>query len=175
MITHDLPTLTGEHVELRPVRAEDWSGMFAAAADPLVWADHPVRDRYKEDYFRVFFDGALASRAALTILDRRTGEIIGSSRYHGHDPDVGEIEIGWTFLRRSHWGGTYNREVKRLMLDHAFKHAGCVVFMVGETNGRSQRAVERIGAVRRPAIFERAYHGVNVRHIVYEIRSPPTP
>ena len=74
--------------------------------------------------------------------------IIGSSRFHGYDQERSEVEIGWTFLARSHWGGSYNGEMKRLMLRHAFRFVSCVVFLVGVQNVRSQRAVERIGGVR---------------------------
>ena len=164
------PTLLGEHVVLRPVVAGDWDEMFAAAADPLIWAVHPVPDRYTQPVFRAYFDGALASGAALAILDRETGRMIGSSRYHGYDAALREIEIGWTFLTRDYWGGAFNREIKTLMLDYAFGFADTVVFMVGENNVRSQRAMEKIGGVRRPELFDRAYHDVVVRHMVYEIR-----
>jgi RimJ/RimL family protein N-acetyltransferase len=163
------PTLRGELVVLRPTRPEDWEGMFAAAADPLVWEIHPVSDRWREPIFREFFDGALASRAALTILEAKTGQIIGSSRYHGYDPDADEIEIGWTFLARAYWGGDTNREVKRLMLAHIFRFVPTVIFMVGEKNFRSQRAMEKIGGRLRNETRDRAYHGVRVRDLVYEI------
>lgn len=166
------PTLEGELVRLRPLRADDWEGMFAAAADPLIWELHPVRNRYQESFFRDFFDGGLASNATLAILDKRTGAIVGSSRYHGYDPELREVEIGWTFLARSHWGGTYNREIKRLMIAHAFGFVDTVIFMVGERNFRSQRAMEKIGAIRRPLLRDRAYHGETVRHVVFEIRRP---
>ena len=166
------PVLIGERIEIRPIRADDWDDMFAAAADPLIWDVHPVRQRYKEPFFREFFDSGLASRMAFAILDRRTGRIIGSSRYHDYQPELGELEIGWTFLARSHWGGSYNREIKQLMLAHAFQFVGTVIFMVGETNWRSQRAIEKIGGIKRPRLRERAYHGVSVAHIVYEITKP---
>src|SRR5580692_10014269 len=94
------PVLKGDLVELRPVRADDWEVMFAAAADPLIWEAHPVRDRHQAPVFREFFDGAVDSKMALTILDAKTGEIIGSSRYHGYEPALGEVEIGWTFIAR---------------------------------------------------------------------------
>jgi len=164
------PTLSGALVELRPVRPDDWEGMFAVAADPQIWAVHPVSNRYQEPIFREYFDGALASHAALTILDRKTGQIIGSSRYHGYEASISEIEIGWTFLSRAYWGGEYNREVKRLMLDHIFQFVDCVIFMVGETNFRSQRAMEKIGGLKRAAA--RVYHGITHRHWVYEIAKP---
>ena len=74
--------------------------------------------------------------------------MIGSSRYHGYDEAADEVEVGWTFLARSHWGGRYNGEMKRLMLDHAFRFVGRVVFLIDPANYRSQRAVEKLGAVR---------------------------
>lgn len=94
------------------------------------------------------FEDALASGGAVVALDRATGQIIGSSRYHGYDAEGSVIEIGWTFLARSHWGGRYNGEMKRLMLVHAFKSVHRVIFIIGPDNRRSQRAVEKIGGVR---------------------------
>jgi len=110
------PTIKGVLVELRPLRPDDWDPLFAVASDPLIWEQHPARDRYKPDVFRAFFREALASGGALTALDRKDGRIIGSSRFHDYNEQVSEVEIGWTFLARSHWGGRYNRELKQLML-----------------------------------------------------------
>ena len=98
--------------------------------------------------FRRFFDEGLASGGALVALDRADGRIIGSSRYHDYDPVQRVVEIGWTFLARSHWGGRYNGEMKRLMLEHAFTSVDRVIFVIGAGNIRSQRAVEKMGAVR---------------------------
>jgi RimJ/RimL family protein N-acetyltransferase len=147
------PTLTGEILRLRPLRPDDWADLFAVASDPLIWEQHPNSDRYKEDVFREFFREALASGGAFVAVDVTDGRIIGSSRFAFYDEVKSEIEIGWTFLARSHWGGTYNREMKRLMLTHAFKFVDSVVFYVGVDNMRSQRALEKIGAVRlRPRL-----------------------
>ena len=109
----------------------------------------PESDRYKEDIFHQFFAGALNSGGALVVIDRATGQMIGSSRYHGFDAAKRVIEIGWTFLARRYWGGTYNAEMKRLMLEHAFKAVDEVLFVIGPQNRRSRRAVEKIGAVDR--------------------------
>ena len=166
------PTLIGDHVLIRPLREEDWEETFAAAADPLIWELHPVRDRYTEPVFREFFDGAIASKSAFAFIQRASGRIIGSSRYHGYDADRREIEIGWTFLLREFWGGTYNAEVKRLMLDHAFGFADVVVFIVGESNYRSQRAMEKIGGVRRPGVLQRELNGATSTHVAFEVRKP---
>jgi RimJ/RimL family protein N-acetyltransferase len=142
------PYLKGDLLELRPLCAEDYRDLYAVAADPLIWEQHPCNDRYQEDVFAAFFRDALASGGALIALDRKDGRVIGSSRFHGYDEQRSEIEIGWTFLARSHWGGAYNGEMKRLMLGHAFRFVESVVFLIGPHNFRSQRAVEKIGAVR---------------------------
>ena len=140
------PVLTGDLVELRPMREEDFTALFAVASDPRIWQQHPEPDRCTEPVFRKFFRGGIESGGALIALDRRDGRVIGSSRFAGYDDVNSEIEIGWTFLARSHWGGNYNGELKRLMLTHAFRFVRRVVFRVGPNNGRSQRALEKIGA-----------------------------
>jgi RimJ/RimL family protein N-acetyltransferase len=142
------PTLRGTLVELRPLCAEDEQALFSVASDPLIWEQHPVRDRYKPEVFTAFFRESLASGGALTVRDCKTGNVIGSSRFHGYNSQASEVEIGWTFLARPYWGGTYNREMKRLMLRHAFRFVKRVVFLIGPQNIRSQRAIERLGAVR---------------------------
>jgi RimJ/RimL family protein N-acetyltransferase len=155
------PTLTGNLVELRPLRADDFDELYAAAADPLIWEQHPDPDRWREDAFRAYFDDHLASGGALAIVDRGTGSLIGATRYANFDPDRSEVEIGWTFLARPYWGGTYNADLKRLMLEHAFQSVGTVVFLVGEHNVRSRRAVEKLGAVEA---------GTRRGMVLYELR-----
>jgi N-acetyltransferase len=121
--------------------------LYAVASDPLIWEQHPQRNRYELDVFRVFFEEALASGGALVAIDRANGLIVGSSRFHGYDEAASEVEIGWTFLSRLYWGGVYNGEMKRLMLDHAFQSVDSVIFVVGPDNVRSQKAVLKLGAV----------------------------
>jgi RimJ/RimL family protein N-acetyltransferase len=142
------PTLRGTLLELRPLRPEDFEPLYAVAADPLIWEQHPKWDRYKRDVFEAFFEDALKSGGAFLVTDAKDGRVIGSSRYHSLDMAKREVEIGFTFLARSHWGGVYNGEMKRLMIDHAFRFVDSVTFVVGEKNFRSQKAVEKIGGVR---------------------------
>lgn len=162
------PTLTGTLLQLRPLRADDWDALSAAASDPLIWELHPERDRYKPDVFRRYFDGGMDSGGAFAVIDRQTGRIIGSTRYHSYDEAAGEIEIGWTFLERAYWGGRYNAEMKRLLLDHAFTFVTRVVFLVGPTNYRSQRAMEKIGGVRAGT----RVNTVGVESVVFVIEAP---
>jgi len=139
------PTLRGEHVQLRPIRADDLDALHAAAADPLVWEQHSERNRHERPVFERFFAGALECGGGLVALDA-AGQVIGSSRYYDWDPSDRSVVIGYTFLARAHWGTGANREMKRLMLDHAFRWAKTVWFHVSPGNARSQRALERIGA-----------------------------
>ncbi len=142
------PILIGELLELRPLRAEDFYDLYIAGSDPLIWEQHPVHDRYIEEVFKAFFREALESGGTLIAIDSKNRQVIGSSRFHGYDKEKSEVEIGWTFLARSYWGGIYNREMKQLMLGHAFRFVNSVVFLVGPENLRSQRAVEKLGGVR---------------------------
>jgi RimJ/RimL family protein N-acetyltransferase len=163
------PHLKGELIELRPLRPEDWDDLFAVASDPLIWEQHPESDRYKEEVFRTFFKDALESGGAFVVIDNKSQQIIGSTRFHGYDPEKSEVEIGWTFLARTYWGGQYNREMKQLMLAHAFKFVEYVVFLVGENNVRSQKATEKIGAIKS-GMVEKVYGNrppsLNVRYVI---------
>jgi RimJ/RimL family protein N-acetyltransferase len=167
------PNLKSELIELRMLRPEDWDDLFGAASDPLIWEQHPERNRYKEDIFRIFFKEALESGGAFVVIDRKTQQIIGSTRFHGYDPKKSEIEIGWTFIARKYWGGHYNREMKRLMLAHAFRFVDNVVFFVGEKNIRSQKATEKIGGIKS-GMVKRVYGNrplsLNVRYVIKKPR-----
>src|SRR5262249_27255492 len=138
------PTLRGTLIELRPLSPDDFDSLYEAARDPLIWEQHPESDRYAKAVFRKYFDGAIASGSAIANLDRKSGRMIGSSQYCNFNSTESEIEIGWTFLERAYWGGSYNRELKALMLEHAFGFVDRVVFVVGENNIRSQRALQKI-------------------------------
>jgi RimJ/RimL family protein N-acetyltransferase len=142
------PTLRGALVILRPLGADDFDVLYAVASDPLIWEQHPQPDRYKPEFFREYFHGAMGSGGAFLVHDVNTGEVIGSTRFYEYHDAESEIEIGWTFLARSRWGGAYNREMKQLLLRHALQFVDAVVFRVGMHTMRSQRAVEKIGGVR---------------------------
>ena len=162
------PHLTGKIIAMRPMTPGDYDALFAVASDPLVWELHPARDRYKEPVFRALFEDGLASGGAMVAIVRETGVVAGSSRYSAMYAGPGEIEIGWTFLARAYWGGAYNLDMKRIMLAHAFRFVDTVIFRIGETNLRSRRAIEKIGAV----LTDRDDPGAAsapVKHLVYAI------
>lgn len=142
------PVLSGETLRLRPLVAEDREALYRAAADPLIWAGHPAKTRHERAVFDPYFDFLLAAGGTLVVTLRRDGRVIGASRYYAVAERPGSVAIGYTFLTRDHWGGPANREMKALMLAHAFRWHDAVWLDIGCDNLRSQRAAEKIGAER---------------------------
>lgn len=163
------PHLVNADVQVRPLTASDWPALFTAASDPQIWAGHPAHDRWQETVFRRFFDEALASGGALVAIDPRSDTIIGASRYDFERAEPGEVEIGWTFLARSHWGGATNAAMKALMVNHALKTLDRVIFLIGNTNLRSRRAMEKIGGVQTDRHHDAMLNGAVVRHLIFAI------
>ena len=166
------PTLEGPTLLVRPLAPSDLEAMYAAAADPEIWALHPEPTRWQREVFEAgFWAGALACGSAFTVIERATGTVIGSSRYYQVDLAARRVCIGFTFLARSHWGGDTNAELKRLMLEHAFHFVDAVEFHIGVNNLRSRRAMEKIGGrFVRAEDFD--MHGVPKPHVIYRIEKP---
>jgi RimJ/RimL family protein N-acetyltransferase len=141
------PRLQNELIRLEPLGAGDFEILYAVACDPLLWEQHPSKDRYQRPVFENFFQGAMQSGGAFRVIDNINGELIGSSRYCDHEPAKRQISIGYTFIARTRWGKPYNRALKTLMLDHAFKFVDRVTFKVGINNWRSRKAMEKLGGV----------------------------
>src|SRR3954471_7667350 len=158
--------LEDELVKLVPLQATDFDRLFKVASDPLIWEQHPSADRYKKEVFQIYFDSAVSSGSAFLIFDKKTDDLIGSSRFYEYDAERSTIAIGYTFLAKEYWGGKYNSAIKKLMLDYAFQFVDSVIFHIGPTNIRSQKAILRIGANK---IAEMLYEG-NL-HFVYQVRS----
>mgnify|MGYP000194532263 CR=1 FL=1 len=140
------PILENEWVHIRPLVKEDFDALFAVAKDPKIWEQHPCK-RYKKVTFDTFFKESISSKAALTIIDKQTGHLIGSSRYKKFSNFPNVIEIGWTFLSREHWGGLYNSSVKNLMIGHALEYVDTIVLFADKGNIRSQKAIKKLGGV----------------------------
>jgi RimJ/RimL family protein N-acetyltransferase len=164
------PQLSNSVVSIQPLKVSDFEALFALASDPDVWAQHPNPERYKREVFEVYFQGAMESSGAFLVRNAQTQEVIGCSRYYDYKTEERSILIGYTFLGKAFWGGTFNPALKELMLDHAFQFVDRVFFHVGKVNRRSQMAMERLGAllVEEAAI---AYHGEKVQpNFIYQIR-----
>lgn len=141
------PRLQDDLIRVEPLGAEDFETLYAVAADPLIWEQHPSRERYQRDVFANFFKGAIESGGAFRVHDQATGNVIGSSRFYELDTARSSIAIGYTFLARSVWGRGHNLSLKTLMLDHAFRFVDRATFHIGRNNLRSRRAMEKLGGV----------------------------
>ena len=160
------PAILEDHlVRIIPLKEDDFDELFAVASDPLIWEQHPSRDRYKKEVFQIYFDSAVQSGSAFLFYEKATNELMGSSRYYDYNPEQSRIAIGYTFLARKYWGGEYNRSIKKLMLEYAFRFVDSVIFHIGPTNLRSQKAILKLGARK---ISEEEYNGI--LQFVYEIR-----
>ncbi len=139
-------TLENSLAILQPLQPEDFEVLYAVASDPKIWEQHPNKDRWKRDVFQIFFEGALESNGAYKIMEKASGEIIGSTRIYGYNEQDNSIYIGYTFYATRFWGTGINLSVKAMALDFLFQHVDSVRFQIGAVNTRSQIAIVRLGA-----------------------------
>ncbi len=138
------PILENNLLLLRPLQEDDFEALFKVASDPLIWEQHPAKERATREGFTIFFNDAMASKAAFVVIDKKNSDIIGTSRYNPVPETQQAIEIGWTFIARNYWGGLYNQSMKKLMMDYAFQFVNNILFFINEKNTRSRKAVEKI-------------------------------
>jgi len=161
------PYLFDDLIEMLPLKENDFDELFKAAADPLLWEQHPNKDRYKKEVFRNFFKGAMESGGAFIVKDKKTMKVIGSSRFYDYNKEENSVSVGYTFISRDCWGKSFNPKMKKLMLDHAFEFVDKVYFHIGKDNIRSQKAIIKLGAVKVDEIDMR-YFGEEVhRNFIY--------
>jgi RimJ/RimL family protein N-acetyltransferase len=164
------PVLENEEFQLIPLQQGDFESLYEVASDPKVWEQHPNKDRYKREVFENFFMGAMESKGAFKIMEKATGDVLGSSRYYDFDEGDNHIFIGYTFYGTKSWGKGINPQVKKLMLDYIFQFVDKVHFHIGKENFRSQTALERLGG-QKIAEEEVAYFAEPSRtNFVYEIK-----
>jgi len=140
--------LENEIIKLIPLHEDHFAALYEVASDPLIWDQHPIKDRYQKDVFKTFFETAITSNGAFLILDQKTNEVIGTTRFYDYNPEKSNVGIGYTFIGRKFWGGPYNQSTKKLLIDYAFHNVDAILFHVGAENFRSQKAVLKLGAVK---------------------------
>lgn len=169
MVIDIQPVLENEHAILYPLREEDFEDVYAVAADPKIWEQHPNKERWQHDVFRTFFDGAIQSKGAFKIVDKASGRVAGSTRFYDYNEAESSICIGYTFYATAYWGKGFNHSVKRMMLDYIFQFVSQVYFHIGVSNIRSQVSIGRLGAVK-VGEMEVAYFGETFKqNFLYKI------
>jgi RimJ/RimL family protein N-acetyltransferase len=163
------PILENDKVILYPLRQDDFDELYEVASDPLIWEQHPNKNRWQLEVFKTFFSGAVQSKGAFKVVDKATGKTAGCTRVYDYNEEKCLILIGYTFLGRAFWGTGLNLSAKRLMLDYLFQFVSKVHFHIGAENTRSQLAIGRLGA-QKVGEAEVAYYGEPVKlNYVYEI------
>nr|WP_240519398.1 GNAT family protein [Amycolatopsis antarctica] len=144
--------LSGRHVRLEPLGPEHAGGLLAAGGDPAVWtwlSMYPPADLAATE---AMIDRALAEddRLAWAQIDLASGAVAGTTSYYEIDPRHRGLAIGHTWIGAPWQRGPVNTEAKILLLRRAFDALGAarVAWHTDIRNERSQRAIERLGAVR---------------------------
>lgn len=147
-------TLTGAHVQLVPMQPEHADALWQAAQDQSIWqwTLSRISSRADVDQYIAYAlaQQALGNQLPFVTVSRATGEIVGSTRFDEITPAHRRVEIGWTWIAPRWQRTAINTEAKYLMLQHAFETWHCVRVQLktDALNERSQRAIERLGAVR---------------------------
>ena len=146
--------LENEIVLLRPLSSEDMVGILAAGSYPEIWRYMSIIIE-NESHVHNFVDNALSARAEnkefpFVIVDKKSGEIIGSTRFMDIDEKHKRIEIGFTWLTPAYWRTALNTNCKYLLLQYCFEVLSLqrVQIKTDHENIRSQKAIERIGATK---------------------------
>jgi len=160
--------LEDELVKLIPLQENHFEELYKVASDPLIWELHPMKNRYEKEVFTTFFEGAVNSESAFLILDNKTNEVIGTTRFYEYDSEKSSVAIGFTFMGRKFWGGSYNKAIKKLLSNYAFQYVNSILFHVGAENFRSQKAVLKLGAIKiNEMIFP---PNIGILHFEYELK-----
>lgn len=167
-------TLAGEHVQLEPMLEAHHEPLAEVGLDEDLWKWIPVPVRTPEE-MQAYVKAALAQQARETslpfiIVERATGNVIGSTRYANIERVHRRVEIGGTWVARPWQRTAVNTECKYMLLKHAFETLGCirVEFKTDSLNERSRAAILRIGA-KEEGVFRNHMitAGGRIRHSVY--------
>ena len=142
------PTLENEKVTLYPLQEQDFEDLYLAASNPKIWEQHPNKERWQRKVFTTFFEGAMGCKGAFKIMDKTTGNTLGSTRFYDYNEEDKSILIGYTFYTIDCWGKGINHLVKNLMLDYIFQFVSVVNFHIGAGNIRSQISIGRLGITK---------------------------
>jgi RimJ/RimL family protein N-acetyltransferase len=163
------PVLESDYVLLRALQSVDLEPLYQVAKDPMIWKQHPCQRNLRPE-FEKFFIESIRSKGALIVIDKKTNTIIGSSRYNPILGFENGVEIGWTFLSRNYWGGKYNKEIKNLMIEHAFKFVENILFYIDINNIRSQRAAEKLNGRKLEGLDDRKLASTDSDIVTYVLR-----
>ncbi len=145
--------LTGENVILKPLQKKHFDELYEAASDKSLWEFIPTDCSVKENFYESYTSALKQRKTGLhypfVIIHKQSNKIIGSTRLFDLVPADKKLEIGWTWIQKAYWGTTINLECKLLLLTYCFEtlNARRVQLKTKETNLRSRKAIQKLGAV----------------------------
>lgn len=145
-------SLEGTAVRLDPLTEGHLEALCAIGLEPRLWRATTIRVTTREEmgaYVMAALDAQHRGTALpFVIVERKTGAVVGTTRFHSYSPDDRRVEIGFTWIGLSWQRTIVNTEAKYLLLRHAFESLGCVrvEFRADSENEASCRAIRRIGA-----------------------------
>lgn len=152
------PILQNETIALYPLQEEDFEELYITASDPKIWEQHPNKERWQREIFKIYFAGAIASGGAFKIIEKEKNAVIGSTRFYDYNSQENSILIGYTFYAVQYWGTGVNYQAKALMLDYIYQFVAMVHFHIGAENIRSQIAISRLG-IKKSGEQQVSYYG----------------
>ena len=176
----DIAKLRGNYVYLEFLSPDHREALRFLAKNHVIWEFNKlllIDDSYDAAYDE-YFAGALDKKrlsGQQTFVIRRTGDdsIIGMTRLYEIDPKEKTVLIGYTWYIPEVWGKVYNKECKLLLLQYVFEEMkfNRVELRVAHQNIRSQKAVEKIGAIKEGVLRKHGYRNDgSIRHtVVYSI------
>jgi RimJ/RimL family protein N-acetyltransferase len=169
-------TLTGQLVRLEPLRQEHAAALYEASREnPDLWQYMPVRQpRSVEQMEQLVATTLQFPKQGVCLpfatVDLASGRVVGETRYVNIKVQDRGLEIGSTWLAPSVQRTGINTECKYLLLSHAFEQLSAIRVQLKThyLNFQSQRAIERLGAVKEGTLRNlRIMPDGSYRHSVY--------
>lgn len=167
-------TLEGRHVRLEPLSRAHRDALVAVGLDEELWRWIPDPVRTPQQ-MAAYLEIALADQARgvslpFAIVEKKSGQVIGSTRYANIERAHRRVEIGWTWVARQWQRTAVNTECKYLLLRHAFETLGSmrVELKTDSLNEKSRNAILRIGA-KQEGVFRNHMITASgrIRHSIY--------
>lgn len=183
MTAIDTGQLAGSIIRLEPLTAEHKPELTQVLNDPRIW-EYTWRKIGSAEQAAQLVDTALANQASgkdipYVMVEQASGRIVGTTRMMHLDRTHRGAEIGCTWVAPDYWRTAVNTESKLLLLEYGFGVLNLirVEFSIVSNNLRSQRAVERIGAVREGVLRKHRVttDGTVLDNVVYSITDDEWP
>lgn len=164
--------LEGERILLIPLELEHAESLFLCSQSTLIWENLLTKIQNSHE-MKIFVRTAILAREngeefPYAVFDKTLNRMVGMTRYLRVSSANKNLNIGWTWYSPEVWRTAVNTECKYLLLKYAFEEwdAVRVEIITTTTHSRSQKAIERLRAVKEGILREK-YNGLD--YVVYSV------